>query len=88
MKYFKVTKCFQGGRTVYYASMPSKKKMRYKTWQYQLEEWGDNTDGGHNYGYTIKITRSKNIPSTWLKKQHFNARFRMLKFNEAYLEKQ
>jgi len=86
MKYFKVTKGFQGGRTIYYASMPSKKKMSHNTWTYQLQEWGENTDGGHNYGWTIKVSRVKKIPSTWMKKQHFNGRFRMLKFNDAYLK--
>ena len=86
MKHFKVTKHFQGGSTAYYASMPSNKKMRHKTWTYQLQEWGERTDGGYNYGWRIHAVRVNKIPSIWLKKQHFNAKFRTLKFNEAYLE--
>lgn len=80
MKYFKITKFFRGGSTTYYASIPSSKKMRYKTWEYQLENWGENTDGGFNYGWTIKVKRIKKIPTNIQP-------YRILHFIESYLEK-
>ena len=81
MKYFKITKHFKGGFNIHYASMPQRKQMKRKCWQYQLEEWGEAIDGGHNYGYRIAATRSKGIPKDRGK------RAQRLEFNEYYLVK-
>lgn len=51
--YYKITKVGRGFRTHYYAIMPKGKKMRKRLWQTQLEQWGEGTSGGSNYGYRI-----------------------------------
>ena len=62
VKVFKVVKHFRGGRTIYHALMPKTKKMRKKMWEYQLQDWGDNTPGGHEAGWDIQTSRVKRIP--------------------------
>ena len=62
MKYYKIVKCFQGGRDEYFATMPSRQKLEKQNKREQLESWGEHTNGGHNYGYTITINRIKKLP--------------------------
>lgn len=61
-KIYKITKHFQGGQGIYYALMSNKKQMKKGYWDYQLQDWGEGTNGGHNYGYRIHVNQVKNIP--------------------------
>lgn len=76
-KIYKVAKHFQGGGTTYYALMSKVKKMKKGCWEYQLEEWGDNTAGGHGYGYRIKANYVRSMP----------VGSKVLEFNKWYLER-
>jgi len=78
MKKFEITKSFRGGRTKYYAKMPNSKQMDRNKWRYQLEEWGEATDGGSNYGYNINAKRIKQIPRN-------TPKYRRLEFESSYL---
>ena len=79
MKCYKVTKSFQGGQGVYYAELPKNKKIKTDSWRDQLESWGEITNGGHSYGYTINAKHCK-------RPKVIKNRFR-LKFYTYYLEK-
>ena len=61
-RHFKITKWFQGGRTIYYATLPKGKRIKKSCWTDQLSQWGENTDGGHNYGYSIEAKRVGRLP--------------------------
>ncbi len=77
-KIFQIKKYFRGGYTTFYAYMSPTRKMKRGCWTYQLSDWGENTSGGHSYGYTINVKRVNKRPS--------KARL-MLRFNKEYLEK-
>ncbi len=55
MGWLRVDKYGRGFHDTFYAYMPKNKKMRHKRWKCQLQEWGDNTAGGFNYGYNIYV---------------------------------
>jgi hypothetical protein len=82
--FYRIKKCFQGGEGIYYARMPKGFRIKHHTkrygnyWKTQLEEWGEHTNGGHNYGYRIYVTWIKALPK---KKKE------ILKFNKLYLER-
>lgn len=59
---YKITKNYQGGQGIYYAVLPEGKVPQEGSFKPQLEDWGEATNGGHNYGYRIKMRRVKNIP--------------------------
>jgi len=75
MKKYEIIKYFRGGSTTYYASMSIRKRMKRNCWKFQLEEWGENTAGGFNYGYSINAIKVKSIPK----------KARRLQFNDNYL---
>ena len=79
-KAYKIQKFFRGGSSIYYASMPQRNQMKRGCWKYQLEEWGEGTNGGFNYGYQVKVNQVKSIPRKINK-------FRKLSFNPYYLVK-
>jgi len=79
MKYYKITKYFKGGFNICYAGMSDRKQMKRNCWEYQLEEFGEATDGGHNYGYRITAVRVKSIP------RGKGRKYKRLGFNEEYL---
>jgi hypothetical protein len=56
--------------------------MRRGCWQYQLQDWGENTPGGHNYGYTINIWPIKGLP-----KRKPKWGFKFLRVDANYLKK-
>jgi hypothetical protein len=62
MKIFNIKKFFRGGVNMYYAIMPKNKKMGWGNWQQQLSDWGERTDGGKCYGYTMRVTTVYRIP--------------------------
>lgn len=77
MKIYKITKSFQGGMNIYYATIAKDMKIRESAWDYQLDEFGEATIGGHGYGYRIVVNKVRKIPENAKK----------LKFNPEYLEK-
>lgn len=54
---YRVTKSYQGGSADYYVKVYPK-----DMGDYLLERIGENTSGGHNYGYGIKAFPIKNLP--------------------------
>lgn len=62
MKVFRIVKTFRGGRNIYYALLPKNKRVKRGMWNSQLDEWGEGTNGGHESGWTIKVTQVKRIP--------------------------
>ena len=73
---YEIKKYFKGGSTTYYAS--KNKNMKRNCWNYQLQEWGEQTLGGRCYGYNIKVKPVSSIPKNIQK-------YRYLKFNKEYL---
>lgn len=51
MSWWKFTKYFQGG------SHEEWRLMDHAPEQCDMEEWGERTDGGHNYGYQVRVER-------------------------------
>ena len=94
MKIYKITKQFQGGADIYFATLPKSLKVKHGYWQHQLDEWGERTNGGHCYGWRIKVSRTSKYPK--VEKIHipFNPNHKIelrradrLYFNEYFLEK-
>ena len=52
-KWYQVSKSFRGGRSEYQIRVPEI-ELTKDDWDDILEWIGDNTSGGHNYGYNIK----------------------------------
>ncbi len=80
---YKIIKNFQGGMNIYYARVGVGKRVMKGAWDYQLEEWGKGTIGGHGYGYgygySIEAKPVKSVPKGW-------RRDKVLKFNKWNLE--
>jgi hypothetical protein len=87
-KLFKITKSFRGGENIYFAKLPLDRHITKEHWQSQLDEWGENTHGGYNYGYQITATPIKRlpkpIPSQFCPK---GKPLEFLTFNESMLDK-
>ncbi len=65
MKYtwYKLEKWYQGGKSEFQIRVPNV-KLTKDDWDTLLEWIGDNTIGGHNYGYRIQETKlDKQSPS-------------------------
>lgn len=78
MKYYKIEKFFKGGSVTYFAKLRDSRIINKTCVNYQLEQWGDSTDGGHNYGYRIEMKRIHKLPKGMKTS---------LQFNEDYLVK-
>lgn len=78
--YYKITKVGRGFSNDYYAIMPKGKRIRQGRWQDQLEQWGEGTGGGSNYGYRIYARPCKK-PKKPVDKWH------RLRFNKNNLTK-
>lgn len=73
MFYYKITKSYKGGMSIYFAKSKTKIDIESDEFRdYQLPEWGESTDGGHCYGYTIKCEEVKNKPKEAIKELKFN----------------
>ena len=66
MTWHKVTKFFKGGRDNFQIAVPLGIKLSKGEWETLLEWIGENTNGGHAYGYSLKTRRlpskSKSLP--------------------------
>ena len=65
---YEIKKYFKGGSNIYYAC--KNKKMKRNCWQYQVQEWGEQTVGGRCGGYTIKVKRVPSIPENLPKNRY------------------
>lgn len=70
--WIKLTKHFQGGERSDYMLVDSKGIKTHDQQQELMENWGENSDGGHNYGYRVDMERLKRKelpPKEWLEKE-------------------
>ena len=57
MTWHKITKFYKGGMSEFQIAVPKGIRLTKSEWDEILEWVGDNTTGGHNYGYRIKTRR-------------------------------
>jgi hypothetical protein len=72
MKWVKLIKHYQGGMKTDYMLVENERVETHSSQQELMEEWGENTDGGHNYGYRVdmEILDDGEIPPReWLEKK-------------------
>jgi hypothetical protein len=70
--WIKLTKHFQGGSHTDYKHLEESEIDTEAKQQELMEEWGENTDGGHAYGYTVYLDvleKDEHPPKEWLEKQ-------------------
>jgi hypothetical protein len=71
MKWVKLTKHYQGGERSDYMYVEDERVDTYDHQQELMEEWGENSDGGHNYGYRVDmgiLDADEFPPQEWLQK--------------------
>jgi hypothetical protein len=71
MKWIKFTKYFQGGVHSDYRLVEEQEIETDDQKNELMENWGENTDGGHNYGYRVEmqVLEDDEIPpKEWLEK--------------------
>jgi hypothetical protein len=56
-RWWKLEKFFQGGKIVFQVEMPL--GFSAERWKYAMEFFGENTNGGHCYGYSVYRHRLK-----------------------------
>jgi len=79
---YKITKCFRGGSDVYYAMLFKNQKIKDGLLHDQLQTWGENTNGGHESGWSIECDVVKVIPNN----NHRQEQAPRLYFDEYCLE--
>lgn len=57
MVWHKVTKSYKGGSNDFQIAVPKGVRLTNSEWQDILEWLGENTSGGHAYGYSMKTRR-------------------------------
>jgi hypothetical protein len=70
--WIKFVKHYQGGERTDYMLVDSKDIKTHNQEQELMENWGENSDGGHNYGYRVDMFRLKRKelpPKEWLEKK-------------------
>jgi hypothetical protein len=69
--WIKLTKYFQGGMKTDYM-LVDEKEIKTKSQQKEvMENWGENSDGGHAYGYRVEMSvleKDEIPPTEWIKK--------------------
>ena len=78
--WIKLEKYYQGGSFTSYKYVDYTEIETEKQRNTLMENWGESTDGGHNYGYRIKLTELKKgeiPPKEWLEKAIKDAKFAM-----------
>lgn len=71
MKWIKFTKHFQGGNRSDYALVEDEEIDTEDKEQELMENWGENSDGGHAYGYRVEMEVLEDgelPPQEWLQK--------------------
>jgi len=90
MKWIKLTKHFQGGvHSNYMLVEDSKIETEYQQ-QELMENWGEDTHGGHNYGYHVEIhilDENEKPPREWLENAIVSGE-RNIKYLEKLIEKE
>lgn len=69
--WIKLIKYYQGGSKSDYMLVDSKDIKTTDQQQALMEDWGENTDGGHSYGYKVyleKLKRKELPPKQWFDK--------------------
>jgi hypothetical protein len=69
--WIKLVKHYQGGERSDYMLVDSKDIKTHDQEQELMENWGENSDGGHNYGYRVDMFRLKRKelpPKEWFEK--------------------
>ena len=69
--WIKFVKHYQGGEKTDYMLVDSKDIKTNDQEQELMENWGENSDGGHSYGYRVdmfKLKRKELPPKEWLEK--------------------
>jgi recombinational DNA repair protein RecT len=85
--WIKLTKHFQGGSHVDYKHIEESEIDTEDKQEDLMEIWGENTDGGHAYGYRVDmhiLEGDEKPPKEWLEKQVNRAvqEFKFIKNNE------
>jgi len=66
-KWIKLTKYFQGGMHETFMYVDESEIDSNTKREELMENWGENSDGGHNYGYTINFSDENIVPTKkWL----------------------
>ena len=85
--WYKFTKTFQGGQKHDYHFLKEGEDIVE-----QCDKWGEYSDGGHNYGYSLSYDKTDPPPEEWIRKQitHTNVVIgglkRSIKEKKKYLE--
>jgi len=72
MKWVKLIKHYQGGTKTDYMLVEDCRLKNEDSQDELMEEWGENTDGGHAYGYKVEMEilgDGKIPPKEWLEKK-------------------
>lgn len=59
-----VTKYYKGGRSVFQIAVPKGVRLSKGDWETILEWLGENTNGGHAYGYSMNARRLRRKSSS------------------------
>ncbi len=89
--WIKLIKYFQGGSHVDYKYVEKSEIETNDQQQELMEDWGENTDGGHNYGYRVELhamKRNEHPPKEWLEKQIASAKREIERIKKAETKKQ
>ena len=88
--WIKLVKHYQGGERTDYMLVDSKDIKTPDQEQELMENWGENSDGGHNYGYRVDMFRLKRKelpPKEWLEKAMKKITDK-IGYSEAHIERQ
>jgi len=69
--WIKLTKFFQGGKHIGYMYVDEKSIETESQRQELMENWGENSDGGHAYGYRVEMHELQDEfpPKIWIEKE-------------------
>lgn len=70
--WIKLVKHYQGGSHTDYMLVDSSDIKTHNQEQELMENWGENSDGGHNYGYRVDMHKLKKLelpPKEWIEKE-------------------
>ena len=65
MPWYRFEKFYQGGSHhdfVFLTPWEGKKRIEKKQLQQEMQDWGERTSGGHNYGYRVYAKYTKRVP--------------------------